>query len=86
MIDYDIIGIPDIKHSRFMLLLFLSGIPEKWNIQTNKCYNALIKNTTDKYVDVVFVDDGGQIINTLIAYEDFIPKGLNQPRCTFKLF
>ena len=47
------------------------AFPPTWNVKVFKRYTALIKRHVGPGMSVVFVDDAGQIIDTIFSYTDF---------------
>lgn len=48
------------------------GFPKTWNVHSGKIYAALVKKYDEYGMSVIFIDDNGQLINTVFAKSYFI--------------
>ena len=48
------------------------GVPKTWHVHLGKKYTALVKNHNSHGMSVIFIDDYGQIIDTILAKSYFI--------------
>lgn len=47
------------------------GFPKNWNVQVGKKYAALVKTSNAHGMSVIFIDDYGQLIDTIFAHSYF---------------
>ena len=70
----------DFLHRNYITIAFIRDVPETWNIKKLELYHALIRNCDEKTLSIVFFNDAGQLIDTLITYDD-----INSDRIFVKL-
>lgn len=51
-----------------------NGFPKTWHVHLGKKYTALVKKCDEYGMSVIFIDDSGQLINTVFAKSYFINK------------
>ena len=70
----------DFLYRNYITIAFIRDVPETWNIKKLELCHCLIKDCDEKTLSIVFFNDAGQLIDTLITYDD-----INSDRIFVKL-